>query len=72
VLAEDLETLQSDCHTIKSSAGSLGLRRLEELARAIELACRSGNATRALRLAPSLNDLAERSLRRLHEELSVL
>ena len=54
----DIKSLEREAHALKSSSGTFGALQLEEQARALELACRGGNATDALGLMKSIHGMA--------------
>jgi len=61
----DLPTATRDAHTLKSTAGTFGMRALEAAAREIEAAARLGDAARARSLSSALPDLARAAEERL-------
>ena len=58
----DWPRLQREAHTLKSSAGAFGARRLQEHARRLDQSCRDGNWDEARALAQSIAAVAEPSL----------
>ena len=54
----DITTLGREAHALKSSSGTFGAVKLQEQARALEMACRAGDATKALELAKPIQLMA--------------
>ncbi len=54
----DITTLGREAHALKSSSGTFGAAKLQEQARALEMACRAGDATKALELAKPIQLMA--------------
>jgi CheY-like chemotaxis protein len=52
--AGDLESIAEDAHALIGTSGNVGAWQVSDLARSIELACRSGHAEAARRLLPQL------------------
>ncbi|CAK0771151.1 two-component system, sensor histidine kinase and response regulator [Azospirillaceae bacterium] len=56
---EDIKAVSAEAHDLSSSSGSLGATAVMNMAVAIEVACRSGNAAEALRQVPGLHGAAK-------------
>ena len=54
----DITTLGREAHALKSSSGTFGAVKLQEQARALEAACRAGDAMKALELAKPIQLMA--------------
>ncbi len=61
----DITTLGREAHALKSSSGTFGAVKLQEQARALELACRAGDAAKALELAKPIQAMALEASRAL-------
>jgi HPt (histidine-containing phosphotransfer) domain-containing protein len=60
--ARDAAALRREAHNMTASSGTLGLQPVSELARDIELACKSGNISEAFALAGVLRVAIEAAL----------
>jgi PAS domain S-box-containing protein len=56
--ARDIAALEHEAHSLKSSSGTFGARALQERAKAIETACRAGNAEAAFALTRNIREVA--------------
>lgn len=68
----DLEKMRKEVHDMGSNFGSYGAMRLSDHARAIEKACREGNAGQASELAVELPDLVDKTINVLTERMPEL
>ncbi|MEZ5591108.1 MAG: response regulator [Gammaproteobacteria bacterium] len=65
----DLERLQREAHSLKSSAGTFGALRLQARAKALEAACRDQQAERYQKLAESMPELVRVALQAMQTYL---
>ena len=61
----DWQRLQREAHILKSSAGTLGAKRLQEYARRLDHTCRNGDLVTAHHLAESIDKVAALALEAL-------
>jgi PAS domain S-box-containing protein len=52
--ADDLKSIAGDAHALVGTSGNVGASQVSELARSVELACKSGDAAAARTLLPQL------------------
>ncbi|MGE0096293.1 MAG: response regulator [Alphaproteobacteria bacterium] len=67
----DITTLGREAHALKSSSGTFGAIKLQEQARALEMACRAGDATKALELAKPIQAMALEASKALAARIGV-
>ena len=67
----DLACLESESHTLKSSAGTFGAAILEERARELELASKAGNADPVVEMMAAIEDAAECTIKALAERYNL-
>ena len=65
----DFKQLQHEAHTLKSSAATFGATDLNQVAAAVELACRNGDLENARGMLGALIDSGERALLAIEEHL---
>ncbi len=65
----DFKQLQHEAHTLKSSAATFGATDLNQVAAAVELACRNGELENARGMLGALIDSGERALLAIEEHL---
>jgi PAS domain S-box-containing protein len=66
----DFKQLQHEAHTLKSSAATFGATELNQIAAAVELACRNGDFENARGMLDALIDSGERALLAIEEHLA--
>ena len=66
----DFKQLQHEAHTLKSSAATFGATELNQIAAAVELACRNGDFENASGMLDALIDSGKRALQAIEGHLA--
>ena len=71
IRSRDLQCLKDEAHALKSSAGTMGAAALQELAKAVELACKAGNEEEAFRMACEVKNVGQHCIAQLAQHYDV-